>query len=58
MLHCGNEFLKQVLKLDEIVRRYGSAIKSSFLGTVGITFFETWSLFKKYFMDCSIVHDG
>ena len=41
MLHCGNEFLKQVLKLDEIVRRYGSAIKSSFLGTVGITFFET-----------------
>ena len=42
MLHCGNEILKQILnfffKLDDIVPRYGSTIKSSFLGTVGITF--------------------
>ena len=45
MLHCGNEFLMQVLnfhfKLDDIIPRYGSIIKSSFLGTVGITFFGT-----------------
>ena len=45
ILHCGNEFLKQVLnfrfKLDDNVPRYGSTIKSSFLGTVGITFFGT-----------------
>ena len=31
MLHCGNEFLKQVLnfcfKLDDILPRYGSTIK-------------------------------
>ena len=44
MLHCGHEFLKQFLnfhfKLDEIVPRYGSTIKSSFLGLVGITFFD------------------
>ena len=44
MLHCGNEILKQILnfffKLDDIVPRYGSTIKSSFLGTVGITFFR------------------
>ena len=45
ILHCGNEFLKQVLnfyfKLDDNVPRYGSTIKNSFLGTVGITFFGT-----------------
>ena len=45
MLYCGNEFLKQNLnfrfKLDDIVSRYASTIKSSFLGTVGSTFFET-----------------
>ena len=45
MLHCGNEFLEKVLnlypKLDGIVPRYGNTIKLSFLGTVGITFFET-----------------
>ena len=45
ILHCGNEFLNQVLnfcfKLDDNVPRYGSTIKSSFLGTVGITFFGT-----------------
>ena len=45
ILHCGNDFLKQVLnfrfKLDDNVPRYGSTIKSSFLGTVGITFFGT-----------------
>ena len=39
-LHCGNEFLKQVLNfrftLDDKVPRYVSTIKSSFLGTVGI----------------------
>ena len=62
ILHCGNEFLKQVLnfrfKLDDNVPRYGSTIKSSFLGTVAITFFGTWSLFKKDFMDCSIIPDG
>ena len=62
MLHCGNEILKQILnfffKLDDIVPRYGSTIKSSFLGTVGITFFGTWSLFKKDLMDCSIIPDG
>ena len=62
ILHCGNEFLKQVLnfcfKLDDNVPRYGSTIKSSFLGTVGITFFGTWSLFKKDLMDCSIIPDG
>ena len=44
ILHCGNEFLKQVLnfcfKLDAIVPRYGSIIKRYFLGTVGITFFR------------------
>ena len=44
MLHCGNSFLKQVLdfrfKLDDIVPRYEKSIKSSFLGTVGITFFN------------------
>ena len=32
--------------------------KSSFLGTVGITFFGTWELFKKDFMDCFILPDG
>ena len=62
MLHCGNEFLKQVLnfwfEFDDFVPRYGSTIKSSVLGTVGITFFGTWSLFKKDFMDCSIIPDG
>ena len=62
MLHCGNEILKQILnfffKLDDIVPRYGSTIKSSFLGTVGITFFGTWSLFKKDLMHCSIIPDG
>ena len=45
MLHCGDEFLRQVLnfrfKLDDNVPRYGSTIKSSFFGTVGITFFGT-----------------
>ena len=45
ILHCGNEFLKQVLnfsfKLDDNVPRYGSIIKSFFLGTVEITFFRT-----------------
>ena len=45
MLHCGNEFLKQVLnfcfEFDDFVPRYGSTIKSSVLGTVGITFFGT-----------------
>ena len=44
MLHCGIEFLKQVLnfifKLDDSVFRYGGTIESSFLGTVGITFFR------------------
>ena len=59
MLHFGNKFLKQVLnfrfKLDDNVPRYGSTIKSSFLGTVRITFFGTWSLFKKDLMDCSII---
>ena len=43
MLHCGNELLKQVpyfyFNLNQIVLRYGSTIKSSFLGTVGITCF-------------------
>ena len=62
MLHCGNEFLKQVLnfcfKLDDNVPRYGSTIKSSFLGTVGITFFGTWSLFRMDLMDSSIIPDG
>ena len=62
ILHCGNEFLKEVLhfcfKLDDKVPRYGSAIKRSFLGTVGITFFGTWSLSKKYLMDYSIISDG
>ena len=37
ILHCGNEFFKQVLnfcfKLDDNVLRYGSTIESSFLGT-------------------------
>ena len=45
ILDCGNEFLKQVLnfyfKLDDIVPSYGSTIKSSFFGAVGITFFGT-----------------
>ena len=62
MLTCSNEFLKQVLnfcfKFDDNVPRYGSTIKSSFLGIVGITFFGTWSLFKKDFMDCSIIPNG
>ena len=44
ILHCGNEFLKQVLnfcfKLDDIISRYRRTIKSFFLGTVGITFLE------------------
>ena len=48
ILHCGNEFFNQVLnfcfKLDDNVPRYGSTIKSSFLGTVGITFFGTFLL--------------
>ena len=59
LLDCGNEFLKQVLnvsfKLDDNVPRYESTIKSSFLGSVGITFFGTWSLLKKDLMDCSII---
>ena len=62
ILHCGNEFLMQVLnfrfKLDDNVPSYGSTIKSFFLGTVGITFFETWSLIKKDLMDCSVIADG
>ena len=62
ILHCGKEFLKQVLvfcfKLDDNVPRYGSIIKCFFLGTAGITFFGTWSLFKKDLMDCSIIPDG
>ena len=62
MLYCGNEFLKQnrnfCFKLDDIVPRYASAIKSSFLGTVGSTFFGTWSLFKKDFKDYSIIPDA
>ena len=45
MLHCGNEFLKQVLnfyfKLDDIVPRYGNTIKNSFLEKTGMTFFGT-----------------
>ena len=44
--------------MDDNVHRYGNAKKSFFLGTVGITFFGTWSLFKKDFMDCSIIPDG
>ena len=56
ILHCGNEFLKEVLnfwvKLDDSITRYGSTIKRSFLGTVGINFFRKWSLFKKDVMDC------
>ena len=43
MLNCGNEFLKQDLnfhfKLDDNIPRYGSTIKNSFLGKVGIVFF-------------------
>ena len=62
ILHCGNEFFKQVLsfrfKLDDKVPTYESTIKSFFLGTVRITFFGTWSLFKKDLMDCSIILDG
>ena len=62
MLNCGNEFLKQDLnfhfKLDDNIPRYGSTIKNSFLGKVGIVFFGTWSLFKKDFMDCPIIPDG
>ena len=61
ILHCRNEFLKQVLnfrfKLDHNVPRYGSTMKSSFLGTVGITFFGTWTLFKKGAMDYSVIPD-
>ena len=45
ILHSGNEFLEQILnfhfKLDDNVPRYGSTTKSSFLGTVGITFFRS-----------------
>ena len=41
-LHCGKEFFKQVLnfrfKSNDNVPRHESTIKSSFLGTVGITF--------------------
>ena len=59
MLQCGKEFLKRVLNsgfnLDDIVPRYGSVKKTSFLGTVGINFFEAWSLFKKDFMDCCVI---
>ena len=44
-MNFDNEFLKQVLNfcftLDDKVPRYGSTIKSSFLGIVGITFFGT-----------------
>ena len=62
MLHCGNRFLKQVLnfcfKLDDNVPRYGGTIKSYFSGTVGITFFGTWSLSKKDFIDCFIIQYG
>ena len=51
ILPCGNKFLKQVLnfcsELDDNVPRYGSTMKSYFLGTVGITFFGRWSWFKK-----------
>lgn len=51
MLHCCNGFLKQVLnicfKLDDIVPLYGSTIKISFLGTVGITALRALNLFKK-----------
>ena len=51
MLHCGHQVLKQALnfifKLDVIVPRYESTIKSSFLVTAGIFyFFGTRSLFK------------
>ena len=44
--------------MDDNVPRYGNTKKGSFLGTVGITFFGTWSSFKKDFMDCSIIPDG
>ena len=61
ILHCSNEFLKQVLnfhfKSDDGIPRYGSTINSSFLGKVGITFFGTWSLFKKDLMNYSIIPD-
>ena len=44
MLHCGNEFLKQVVnfrfKLDDNVPRYASAIKSSFQEKLEIPFSE------------------
>ena len=62
ILNHGNKFLKQLLnfcfKLDDKVPRYGSSIKSFFLGTAGITFFGTWSLFKNDVMDCSIISYG
>ena len=57
-MNFSSKFLVFTLKLDDNVPRYGSTIKSSFLGTVGITFFGTWSLFKKDLMDCSIIPDG
>ena len=45
VFHCGNEYLKQVFifcfKLDDIVPRMENTTKSSFLETVGITFFGT-----------------
>ena len=41
MLLCGNESLKQVpnfcFKFDDIIPRYGSTIRSSFLGAVEIS---------------------
>ena len=42
ILYCGYEFLKQFLsflfKLDDIIPRYGSIIKSSFSATVETNF--------------------
>ena len=52
ILHCGNEFLKQVLnfffKVGDMFPKYGSIFKSYFLVIVGITCFGTQERSKKY----------
>ena len=45
MLHCGNEFWKEVwsfrFKFDDMIPRKGKIISSSFFGAVGYVCFGT-----------------
>ena len=58
------QFIKSFLSKLYVLRKViptapnKDLIKRSLLGTVGITFLGTESLFKKDFMNCSIIPDG